>query len=615
MDAPAHRNQGRFLRARSPTGQLLAEIFAFARSFAGFARGRAARAVLLVVLATLSEGLGLILLVPLLEISGETATPSRLTRAVSEGFELVGLTTAGGMLAGIVGLFVVAMIARGALLAWRQILLAEIESSYLIDRQKTVIGLLGRAGWGSIAGVRHSRILHLLGTEIYRVGQAAVGLVESCVAVMAIAVYAAISLYLDAALSLLAFVLLGVSALIARGLLQRARRLGEFTNDAHLSLLNDVTQFLGAMKLAMSQNLQTSFVSQFGRSLDRMLVAEIGFVAEQNRVRFVLTVLGTLTVAAIATFGVAYAKVPAAVLLTFIVIISRLSGPALQLHSHLLNLVRTLPAVRTLDGLVAELQARTIAADPSPLAFQDIRLEQVHYIHPGSDTPESRQAGIADVSLSIAKGGFIGLAGASGGGKTTLADLIVGLYAPQSGRILVGGAEVDLTERPAWRDHLSYVAQDAFLLNDTVKENLLWSYPGASAREIAEALEVSGAGEVVNRLPNGLETVVGERGALVSGGERQMIALARALIRRPRLLILDEATNAIDVGRESKILERLNALRPELTIILIAHRAESLRFCDEICILGEGRIVRRGSYASLREQLVAISKSDLEGSI
>jgi ATP-binding cassette subfamily C protein len=139
---------------------------------------------------------------------------------------------------------------------------------------------------------------------------------------------------------------------------------------------------------------------------------------------------------------------------------------------------------------------------------------------------------------------------------------------------------------------VSYVSQDPFLFHETIRRNLLWARPEASEGELWAALEAAGADMLVRRLPAGLETVVGERGTLVSGGERQRIALARALLRRPRLLLLDEATNAIDVAGEGLLLRRLRAGPERPTIIMIAHREQSLAHCERIIELREGRLAR-----------------------
>ena len=147
----------------------------------------------------------------------------------------------------------------------------------------------------------------------------------------------------------------------------------------------------------------------------------------------------------------------------------------------------------------------------------------------------------------------------------------------------------------SWRNQTSYVSQDPFLFHDTVRRNLTWVRQDAREDDLWGALRLVGAEAMVRGMEQGLETVVGERGMLVSGGERQRLALARALLRNPRLLILDEATNAIDMGSEREILERLLALKSRPTIIMIAHRAESLDLCERILALEDGRFVENGA--------------------
>ena len=198
--------------------------------------------------------------------------------------------------------------------------------------------------------------------------------------------------------------------------------------------------------------------------------------------------------------------------------------------------------------------------------------------------------GVEAVSLSISPGEFLGVAGPSGAGKTTLADLLVGLYPPQQGRVTVAGKSLAGAVLAAWQHGVSYVSQDPFLFHDTLRRNLAWAAPEATEAEMWEALAIAGADQLVRRMQAGLDTVAGERGTLLSGGERQRIALARALLRRPRLLVLDEATSAIDVEGEHAILERLCRLQPRPTIVMIAHRSQSLAFCDRVLQFESGRL-------------------------
>jgi ABC-type multidrug transport system fused ATPase/permease subunit len=199
--------------------------------------------------------------------------------------------------------------------------------------------------------------------------------------------------------------------------------------------------------------------------------------------------------------------------------------------------------------------------------------------------------GVFDLNIAIEQGSFIGLNGPSGSGKTTLSDLLVGLYSPKRGTITVAGEQLDGEVLERWRSSLSYVVQDPFLFHDTIRNNLLWAREESSEDELWSALALAGADEFVRATDAQLDTVVGERGSLLSGGERQRIALARAILRRPSLLVLDEATNAIDVRGEAEILDRLSRLSPRPTVLIIAHRASSLDFCDRVLELRNGRVI------------------------
>jgi ATP-binding cassette subfamily C protein len=234
---------------------------------------------------------------------------------------------------------------------------------------------------------------------------------------------------------------------------------------------------------------------------------------------------------------------------------------------------------------VPELRAdqTAVAIAPGTVVFRDVGF---HYDQSGYQGP-----GIERLNLTIAPGTFLGVSGPTGAGKSTFADLLIGLLEPDAGEITVGGVRLRGAAAVKWRDHVSYVVQDPYLFRDSIRRNLLWANPQASEAEIWDALAIAEADEFVARLKDGLDTVLRERGTLISGGERQRLCLTRAVLRRPWLIVLDEATSAIDVATEHKILKRMLDLSPRPTIVMIAHRDQSLAYCDRVLRFETGRFV------------------------
>jgi ATP-binding cassette subfamily C protein len=175
----------------------------------------------------------------------------------------------------------------------------------------------------------------------------------------------------------------------------------------------------------------------------------------------------------------------------------------------------------------------------------------------------------------------------------------MGLIVPDRGRALIDETPLTPERLRAWRSRIGYVPQDTFLFNDTVRANLLWARPDAGEEQVRQALRLAAAEEFVSRLPQGLETVLGERGVRLSGGEQQRVALARALIREPSLLILDEATSALDSENEKRIQDAIDGLHGEMTILVITHRLSTIRRADCIYVLEDGRLVESGDWDML----------------
>jgi ATP-binding cassette subfamily C protein len=292
--------------------------------------------------------------------------------------------------------------------------------------------------------------------------------------------------------------------------------------------------------------------------------------------------------------GIGLLDAARAALIAFLFVVARMNGPVTVLQNAAQMIAHSLPAYRKIKELEAELgraqrEPAAAAAAGAATIRGLIELRGTSYFHRGEG---DCAGGLHALDLRIEPGSLVGITGQSGAGKTTLADLMVGLYPPRSGEVLIDGVALAGERLAAWREAVSYVSQDPFLFHDTIRRNLLWARPEAEDEELWRALEAAGAANLVRRLPEKLDTLVGERGTLVSGGERQRIALARALLRHPRLLLLDEATNAIDVAGEHMILERLRAEPNRPTILIIAHREASLAECERIIELREGRLVR-----------------------
>jgi ATP-binding cassette, subfamily C, bacterial len=226
---------------------------------------------------------------------------------------------------------------------------------------------------------------------------------------------------------------------------------------------------------------------------------------------------------------------------------------------------------------------------------RDIRLEDLSFTYGGEGAPPA----IRDLNLTIRAGETAAIVGPSGAGKSTIADLIIGLVAPDRGHVLVDGIPLRPELISSWRSQIGYVAQDTFLFNDTIRANLLWACPGANEEEIDRALRLAAAEDFVRNLPEGMETILGDRGVRLSGGERQRLALARALLREPSLLILDEATSALDSENERRIQKAIEGLHGRMTILIITHRLSAIRGADIIHVLERGRLIESGSWEAL----------------
>lgn len=228
----------------------------------------------------------------------------------------------------------------------------------------------------------------------------------------------------------------------------------------------------------------------------------------------------------------------------------------------------------------------------------DITLADVSYQFADGDTPV-----LDGISLTIEENRTTALVGSSGAGKSTLLDLVLGLLDPTAGSIACGGRDIH-ADLASWHAQLGVVPQDVFVLNDTVIANVAFGIPrdGVDLARVDEVLRMSRLSEIVAQLPDGLDSTLGERGMRISGGQRQRLGLARALYRRPGVLVLDEATSALDNLTEHEITRTLSELSGQLTILIVAHRLSTVRHADRLVFLKDGAVEAAGTFDQVRAQ-------------
>ena len=268
------------------------------------------------------------------------------------------------------------------------------------------------------------------------------------------------------------------------------------------------------------------------------------------------------------------------------------------------NMYRNLARIRfylpSLSRLAMEMeQPLTSSENVTPLPLgEGIKLDNIHFTYPSAN-----EETLHGLTLEIPRGSRIALVGQTGSGKTTVADMVAGLLEPGQGSLWVNGQALDADQRNAWQRNVGYVPQEIFLSDDTVSANIGLGISSlyldqAAVEKAAQAAQIH---DFISELPQGYASILGERGASMSGGQRQRIGIARALYHQPELLIFDEATSALDEVTQRKVLESLEGVGHQLTVLVIAHRLEVVRNCDKICLLEGGHLVASGTYAELLE--------------
>ena len=561
-----------------------------------------ARVIAVQAAAGLGQAAGVLLLVPLLGAIGVKAS-SGVSRWTRGAFEAVGLRPT---LTTVLAVYVVVSAATAALTGYQSVLSTRYRLEFVDRLRGRLYAAIARAQWRHLMSLRQSDILAVLTMNVTWVGQGALAVLQVVVAVIVVSAQLAAAIRVSPAMTGLAIVVGIALVAVVWPLVRRSRRLGQELIGRTHRVLGQTTGFLDGLKLTKAYGREDSHVEAFTQALTGAREAQIGFARASAIATAIQATLTALLLAVVVDVAVNGLRVPVGSLLVVAFVFTRVVSQLTSAQSFIQQLAQAMPAFDEVVGLIADCEGaeEASAAVRQGLSRVDIgegiMLREVHFAYPQA-TSDDRTEALRGVSLEIPRGSTVALAGPSGAGKTTVADLVAGLMAPTAGQVIVDGAPLTRERMLAWRGSVALVPQDPFLFHDTIEANLRWARPEATEAELWEALESAAAAGFVKRLPRRLDSIVGDRGLRLSGGERQRLALARALLRAPDLLILDEATSSLDTENERAIRHALSEMHGRTTILVIAHRLSTASEADQIVVLDSGRVVETGTWSELAQ--------------
>lgn len=537
----------------------------YLRTFVHFDPVSIRRAAMLNFAAAITEGAGLLMLLPLLSLAGVLGHAERsswLERASASLGVAWSLETA-------LVVFVLLIFVQSQLALQRDRLSNSLQLHFGDYLRKTLYAAIAGARWSYLTGNHSAELLNALTVEVQRISTGTYFLIRFVTITLMSLAYFAVALWLSAWLTLLALATGAVLWLLLRGADDVAKQGGMMLSQSNRGFFAQIQEFLSSMKLIKIHGEEAGNLRRFERGVDRVSHCSIEFQRVRTRVQAVYRVGGAIALALVSYAALVWFSLPAAHLLVLIAIFARMLPQLSEMQSGRQQLLHMLPAFaswrKLLDACIANRDGVASTGGAVSLT-QGISVEGASYSHPKSHHT------LRIDKLFIPARKTTAIVGVSGSGKTTLLDLLSGLLSPDAGVVSIDGVPL----QQGWRKCIAYIPQESQIQNGTLRENLSWGNLEPSDEEIDQALSQAALLEFVRRLPEGLDTEVGERGVKLSGGEKQRLALARALLRRPQLLILDEATSALDADNQRLVINSIRALRGRITVLIVTHRSDEL---------------------------------------
>lgn len=574
----------------------MADILLYLKKLQSFAGIRLYVNLICMIALSVFDAVSIYLLVPMLSLIGMFNMSMGHIPLVSGLFEAVRAMPPKFGLPVILGSYILLIAGQALLQRGQSIQSVRIQQGFIRYLRLDIYQALIQSNWMFFVKQRKSDFHHILTSELARVSQATYLFLQLSASLVFTVIQLGFAFWLSAKLTAVVLISGMVIAFIMRKNVRRAKSVGNHTTELSQSYFAGITDHFNGIKDIKSNRLEASHLAWFRALIDRMEANFITFAKLQSNTQFLYKTAAVVLIALFVYLSVEVLSVAANHLMLIVIIFARLWPRFTSIQSGAEQIVSSIPAFKSL--LQLETECRDAKEQSSvdnyeskramPVA-QAIECRNVYFRY---DRNRSSYA-LRNICVHIPAGSMTAIIGKSGAGKSTLIDVLMGLLEPERGVVLIDGAPVTHEKRLAFRHSISYVSQDPFLFNASIRENLLIVSPEADEEEMWEALRYCASEEFVENLPEGLDTVVGDRGVRLSGGERQRLVLARAILRQPSILVLDEATSALDSENEALIQQAIDRLKGAMTIIVIAHRLSTIRNADQVIVLKQGEVIRQ----------------------
>lgn len=545
----------------------------------------------------LTNSVSIVMLIPmldLLEVSvGESGSLSRLLQPFSG---LTYLQRAGLIVAIFVGLLLLrAVFTRTAMVRQNAFL-----ERYELGLRKQLYDAVRTSNWEVLVERPYANLINLFTVQCRQTRMCLQSIIALVASVVSAVLQVAIACWMSLPMTVLVLTVGGGFLILFRPFLLKSKEFGKKAVEVNRDLHREMQNQLSSIKEIRAYGVEDSHAEIFDKISGRYY--DISLQTTQLRVvpQLCYSIAAAVLVALAFGVGVLVMDTGTAQLMILVYVFARLWPMFSSWQGQLQSILSFVPAHETICTALDELSAGVREAEQKSGTMEfnrGVTFDKVNFTYQNGDAPV-----LNDVSFTLPCGSVTALVGPSGAGKSTTADLLLGLLQPTAGSILVDGRLLTPEDRGMWRKAIGYIPQEPLIINATVRENLLRFHPGATEEEMISALQQSLAWPFVEKLPQGLDTMLGDKGFRLSGGERQRIVLARVLMGRPRLIILDEATSALDYESETFIRDTIRSLRGHTTVLIIAHRLATIRGADRAVVLEDGRIAEEGELINLLDR-------------